>query len=250
MISHRKLETVLNHLLEPHAIKDYCPNGLQVEGRERIRRVVTGVTASQALIDAAVALDADAILVHHGYFWSGEPPQITGMKQRRLKTLLTHDINLFAYHLPLDAHAEVGNNAQLARVLGFSGEGRFGDQQLGWIGRGPEGIERADALALHVQACLGRPVTLLPGDGRPLQRVAWCTGGAQGFFEAAIAAGADAYLTGELSEPQAHYSRETGVAYIACGHHASERYGAQALGERLARDFGLWHRHIDIDNPA
>lgn len=249
-VSRDNLRTHLDQWLEVPRFNDYGPNGLQVEGRACIGRLVTGVTASLALIEAAVAERADALLVHHGLFWRGQDGRVTGWMKQRLARLLAHDINLFAYHLPLDAHAEVGNNAQLARVLGLSGEGRFGDQQLGWIGRAPAGIDRADALALHVQACLGRPVTLLPGDGRPLQRVAWCTGGAQGSFEAAIAAGADAYLTGEISEPQAHYARETGVAYIACGHHASERYGAQALGERLARDFGLWHRHIDIDNPA
>ena len=249
MISHRKLETVLNHLLEPHAIKDYCPNGLQVEGRERIRRVVTGVTASQALIDAAVALDADAILVHHGYFWSGEPPQITGMKQRRLKTLLTHDINLFAYHLPLDAHPELGNNAQLGRVLGWQADQRFGEQDLGFAA--PAAFASAAELAAHVQATLARGVTLVAPEGaHPMRRVAWCTGGAQGFFESAIAAGADAFITGEISEPQTHLARETGVAFIAAGHHATERYGAPAVAAHVAQQLGLEHQFIDIDNPA
>lgn len=249
MISHRKLETVLNHLLEPHAIKDYCPNGLQVEGRERIRRVVTGVTASQALIDAAVALDADAILVHHGYFWSGEPPQITGMKQRRLKTLLTHDINLFAYHLPLDAHSELGNNARLGQELGWQADARFGEQDLGCVAS--VHYDSAEALARHVEQVLGRRATLVqPEGGRRIARVAWCSGGAQGYFEAAIAAGADAFVTGEISEPQAHLARETGVAFIAAGHHATERYGAPAVAAHVAALHGLEHRFIDIDNPA
>ena len=257
MISHRKLESLLNHLLEPHAIKDYCPNGLQVEGRERIRKVVTGVTASQALIDAAVAAGADAILVHHGYFWSGEPAQITGMKQRRLKTLLTHDINLFAYHLPLDVHPEVGNNAQLARLLGLEVQQQLGEQNLLFIGQPahnapPAAFASASALAAHVQTTLQRPVTLIDGlpANTPITRLAWCSGGAQGYFEAAIEAGAQAFITGEISEPQAHYARECGAAFLACGHHATERYGVQALAATVAAQHGLHHIHIDIDNPA
>ncbi|MCK6423999.1 MAG: Nif3-like dinuclear metal center hexameric protein [Burkholderiaceae bacterium] len=240
----------LDRLLEPSRFADYGPNGLQVEGRATVRRLVTGVTASLALIDAAVDAGADAILVHHGLFWRGQDGRVTGWMKQRLARLLAHDINLFAYHLPLDAHPELGNNAQLAAQLGLVGEGRFGDQSLGWLGRPPAGLSDAAALARHVGERLGRPALLLPGDGRPLQRIAWCTGGAQGWFEAAIAAGADAYLTGEVSEPQAHHARETGVAFLACGHHATERYGVQALGAHLAQQLGLEHRHIDIDNPA
>ena len=192
---------------------------------------------------------ADAILVHHGLFWRGQSGCITGWMRQRLAPLLAHGINLFAYHLPLDAHAALGNNAQLGLRLGLVADARFGDQDLGWIGAAA-GVADATALAHRVQQALGRAPLLLPGDGRPLRRVAWCTGGAQGFFDDAIAAGADAFITGELSEPQAHIARETGVAFLACGHHATERYGAPAVGEHLARQFGLAHRFIEIENPA
>ncbi len=249
-MAHRaEIETHLADLLAVDRFKDYGPNGLQVEGRAEVRRVVSGVTASLALIEAAIDLQADAVLVHHGLFWRGQDGRVVGWMRRRLSALLARDISLFAYHLPLDAHAELGNNAQLGRRLGLEADGRFGDQDLGFIGPAA-GASDALALADTVRRQLSREPLLLPGDGRPLRRVAWCTGGAQGYFEAAIAAGADAFLTGEISEPQAHLSRETGVAFLACGHHATERFGAPAVGEHLAARFGLEHRFIDIDNPA
>lgn len=238
--------------LEPGRFQDVGPNGLQVEGRAQVRRLVSGVTASRALIDAAIAFGADAILVHHGLFWRGQSGVVTGWLKQRLQRLLAHDVNLFAYHLPLDAHPTLGNNAQLGQRLGFTPEGdawqRFGEQQLGFLGRSP--CASLPALCAHIEAVLGRTVTAVAGDGRPIRRVAWCSGGAQGYFEAAIAAGADAFVTGEISEPQAHLARECGVAFLACGHHATERYGAAAVGEALAAEFGLEHRFIDIDNPA
>lgn len=242
----------LDTLLQPERFKDYGPNGLQVEGRAQVRKIVSGVTASLALIEAAVAAQADAIFVHHGLFWRGQDGRVTGWMRQRLGLLLAHDINLFAYHLPLDAHPELGNNAQLGRVLGLQGDARFGEQQLGWLGgrAGGEGFADARALAVHVEKALNRPVTLVDSAQRAIKTVAWCTGGAQGYFEAAIAAGADAYITGEISEPQAHYARECGVAYIACGHHASERYGAPAVAAHAAAALGLEHQFIDIDNPA
>jgi dinuclear metal center YbgI/SA1388 family protein len=207
------------------------------------------VTASRALIDAAIRQEADAIFVHHGLFWRGMDGRVTGWMKQRLQRLLAHDINLFAYHLPLDAHPELGNNAQLGRVLGWQADQRFGDQELGFAA--PADFAGAADLAAHVQAVLGRSVTLAePEDARPIRRVAWCTGGAQGFFEAAIAAGADAFLTGEISEPQAHLARETGVAFIAAGHHATERYGAPAVAAHVAAQLGLSHEFIEIDNPA
>ncbi|HQC99670.1 MAG TPA: Nif3-like dinuclear metal center hexameric protein [Aquabacterium sp.] len=249
MAQRSEIESHLAALLAVDRFKDYGPNGLQVEGRAEVRRLVSGVTASLALIEAAVADGADAILVHHGLFWRGQSGCITGWMRQRVALLLAHGINLFAYHLPLDAHPDLGNNAQLGARLGLRADARFGDQDLGCIGAAGAGLD-ALSLAQQVQAALGRAPVLLPGDGRPLKRIAWCTGGAQGFFEAAIAAGADAYLTGELSEPQAHIARETGVAFLACGHHATERYGAPALGEHLARQFGLEHRFIEIENPA
>ncbi|KDB52137.1 hypothetical protein X805_22660 [Sphaerotilus natans subsp. natans DSM 6575] len=240
----------MDRLLESGRFSDYGPNGLQVEGRRRVRRVVSGVTASLALIEAAAAEGADAIVVHHGLFWRGQDGRVTGWMKRRLAALLAHDISLYAYHLPLDAHPEVGNNARLGAELGLTVEGSFGDKALGLIGAPAGGPCALADLTARVQATLGRAPVVAPGDGRPVRRVAWCTGGAQGYFEAAIAAGADVYLTGEISEPQAHIARETGCAFLACGHHATERYGARALGERLAAEFGLQHRFIDLDNPA
>lgn len=251
-IDRAQLLAALDSELQPERFRDYGPNGLQVEGRRTIRHLVSGVTASRALIEAAIADGADALLVHHGLFWRGQDGRVTGWMKQRLALLLAHDVNLLAYHLPLDAHPSLGNNARLGQVLGLRDEGRFGDQELGWIGGRADGeaFAGAQALADHVQQVLGRPVTLVAGSHAPVRRIAWCTGGAQGYFEAAIAAGAEAYLTGEISEPQAHYARECGVSYLACGHHATERYGAPALGAAVAARLGLTHRFIDIDNPA
>lgn len=243
-------------LLAPGRFKDYGPNGLQVEGRPIVRKIVSGVTASRALIEAAIRADADAIFVHHGLFWRGQSGCVTGWMKQRLGLLLGDDVNLFAYHLPLDAHPELGNNAQLGLQLGLVAHagvnGRFGEQELGFLGarENGEGFADAKALATHVEGVLKRPVTLLDTAKRPIKTIAWCTGGAQGYFEAAIAAGADAFITGEISEPQAHYAREMGVAFLACGHHATERYGAQAVAGHVAAQLGLQHEFIDIDNPA
>ena len=248
MVDRATLEGMLDGLLQPAAFKDYGPNGLQVEGRAEVRRLVSGVTASLALIDAAIEAGADAILVHHGLFWRGQDGRLTGWLRQRVARLMAHDINLFAYHLPLDAHGELGNNAQLGLRLGLVADTRFGDQDLGFAA--PATDATLDALAARVAGALQRAPLVLPGDGRPLRRVAWCTGGAQGYFEAAIAAGADAFLTGEISEPQAHLARETGVAFLACGHHATERYGAPAVGAHVAAQLGLAHHFIEIDNPA
>jgi dinuclear metal center YbgI/SA1388 family protein len=252
MATRQQLQQGFDRLLQPERFKDFGPNGLQVEGRDEVRRIVSGVTASHALIDAAVQAKADAIFVHHGLFWRGQDGRVTGWMKQRLGLLLAHDINLFAYHLPLDAHPELGNNAQLGQRLGLVPQGRFGEQDLGWIGGRSDGGSFADApaLARQVEQALGRSVTLVVGAGGPVRSVAWCTGGAQGFFEAAIAAGADAFITGEISEPQAHYARECGVSYLAAGHHATERYGAPAVAAHVAAELGLEHSFIDIDNPA
>lgn len=244
-----ELVEYLDGLLEPGKFRDYCPNGLQVEGRPAVRRVVAGVTASQALLDAAVACDADAILVHHGYFWKGEDARVTGLRKRRLGTLLAHDINLLAYHLPLDAHPVLGNNAQLASRLGWQPDGRFGEQDIAWLGRSTD-QEDAFSLAARVGRVLGREPLLVGGSARPVRRIAWCSGGAQGYFEQAIALGVDAYISGEISEQTVHLARESGVAYLACGHHATERYGVQALAAHLAENCGLDCRFVDIDNPV
>ena len=251
-VSRQHLLDVCNALLQPERFKDYGPNGLQVEGRAQVQHIVSGVTASRALIDAAIEAKADAIFVHHGLFWRGQDGTVTGWMKQRLQRLLAHDINLLAYHLPLDAHPELGNNAQLGQRLGLQAEQSFGEQALGLLGASTHGHSWADvhALAAHVQACVSRTPVVVPGDGRALRRIAWCTGGAQGYFEAAIAAGADAFITGEISEPQAHLARETGVAFLACGHHATERYGAPAVAAHVAAKLGLTHQFIDIDNPA
>lgn len=254
--SRQALLAAFDLLLEPDKFKDYGPNGLQVEGRASIRKIVSGVTASQALIDAAIAAQADAIFVHHGLFWRGQSGCITGWMRARLGALIEANVNLFAYHLPLDAHPTLGNNAQLGARLGlqaFDGTaGRFGDNSLGWMGHWPAHPDgcSSEQLAEHLSSTLHRPmVQIFKGSGA-IKKVAWCTGGAQGFFEDAIAAGADAYVTGEVSEPQVHYARECNVAYFACGHHATERYGAPAVAAHVAAQLGLAHEFIDIDNPA
>ncbi|CDM42045.1 Nif3-like dinuclear metal center hexameric protein [Ectopseudomonas oleovorans] len=236
--------------LNASRISDYCPNGLQVEGRPQVSRIVSGVTASQTLIEAAIEAKADVLLVHHGYFWKGENPCVTGMKQRRLKALLAHDISLLAYHLPLDVHPEVGNNVQLARQLGIVVEGPLEPENprtVGLVGSLAEPMSAAD-FARHIQQVLGREPLLVAGDGL-IRRVGWCTGGGQGYIDQAIAAGVDLYLTGEASEQTFHSARENGVSFIAAGHHATERYGVQALGDYLARRFALEHLFIDCPNP-
>ncbi len=252
MIERAELLTAFDTLLQPERFRDYGPNGLQVEGRAKVQKVVSGVTASRALIEAAIAAKADAMFVHHGLFWRGQDGRVTGWMKQRLALLLAHDINLFAYHLPLDAHPELGNNAQLGLQLGLVGQSRFGEQDLGWLGGRADGgaFDSAQALSEHLNFILNRPVTLVDNAQVAIKKIAWCSGGAQSYFEAAIAAGADAFITGEISEPQAHLARECGVAYLACGHHASERYGAPAVAAQVAAQFGLAHAFIDIDNPA
>lgn len=231
-------------------ISDYCPNGLQIEGRPQVRRIVSGVTASQALVDAAVEAQADVLLVHHGYFWKGENPCITGMKQRRMKTLLSNDISLLAYHLPLDVHPEVGNNVQLAAQLEITVEGPLDPddpRSVGLLGSLREPMSPRD-FARRVQEVLGREPLLVEGP-ELIRRVGWCTGGGQGYIDQAIAAGVDLYLTGEASEQTFHSARENGISFIAAGHHATERYGVQALGDYLARRFAIEHLFIDCPNP-
>ncbi|HOI67977.1 MAG TPA: Nif3-like dinuclear metal center hexameric protein [Thiomonas arsenitoxydans] len=242
------LQGEIDTYLDCARFTDYCPNGLQVEGREEIARIVTGVTASLALIERAIALRADALLVHHGYFWRGEDPRIIRQKRKRLGLLLAADLNLFAYHLPLDAHGEVGNNVMLARRLGWSVQGRFGKQQLGCLGSAPQAT--IGQLAHAVARDLGRtPLVVGEGDA-PVGTLAWCTGGAQDWIEDAWAAGARTFVSGEISEPTAHFAREMGITYLACGHHATERDGIRALGDYLAAHYGLDHVFIDLDNPA
>ncbi|MBK9446046.1 MAG: Nif3-like dinuclear metal center hexameric protein [Betaproteobacteria bacterium] len=244
-----ELARYLDETLETARFRDYCPNGLQVEGVAEVQRIVTGVTASQALIDAAIARGADTLLVHHGWFWKGEDGRITGLRKARIARLLAHDINLFAYHLPLDAHPELGNNAQLAAQLGWLPDGRFGEQDIAWLGRLAV-PQTAGELAQAIAAGLGRSPQLIGDATRPVARIGWCSGGAQGYFEQAIALGVDAYISGEISEQTVHLARESGVAYLAAGHHATERFGAKALAAHLAARFGLDCEFVDIDNPV
>ncbi|CNG98581.1 putative hydrolase-oxidase [Yersinia aldovae] len=243
-----ELETLLNNQLNTLAFQDYAPNGLQVEGRPEVKRIITGVTASQALLDAAVEQQADAILVHHGYFWKNEPVVVRGMKRNRLKTLLTNDINLYGYHLPLDAHPELGNNAQLAKLLSIKVLGEiepllpYGEFSLPL---------NAVILRERLETLLGRRV-LHCSDQAPadIRRIAWCTGGGQGYIQQAAEFGVDAFITGEVSEQTIHIAREMGVNFYAAGHHATERYGIKALGEWLAAQHQLEVIFIDIPNPA
>lgn len=244
-----ELRDYIGSLLEVSRFRDYCPNGVQVEGRAEVRRIATGVSASQRLLEAATAWEADAILVHHGYFWRNEEAAVTGIKKRRLGYLLRHDISLLAYHLPLDAHAELGNNAQLAKRLGLVEQGRFGEQDIacyGVLGQ-PQTLEEFSA---HITNTLQRVPQVIGKRERTIRRIAWCSGAAQGYFEQAAALGVDAFLTGEISEQNVHVAHEAGVAFISAGHHATERYGIQALGEHLASQFGLEHYFFDQDNPV
>ncbi len=243
-----ELRDYIASLLEPDRFRDYCPNGVQVEGRAEVRRIASGVTASQRLLKAATAWNADAILVHHGYFWRNEDAAITGIKKQRIAYLLQYDVSLLAYHLPLDAHAELGNNAQLGQRLGFMEHGRFGEQGIACNGELVQ-AQTLVQLTWKIAHSLQR-TPLVIGEGDPtIRRIAWCTGAAQGYFEAAIALGVDAFLTGEISEQNVHMAQETGVIFIAAGHHATERYGVQALGAHLAEHFGIEHQFFDLENP-
>ncbi len=252
MVALNELVSYTNDLLQADRFSDYCPNGLQVEGRSVVSTIVTGVTASMALLEAAHAAGADAVLVHHGYFWKGEDACVHGMKRARLRQLLTTDTSLLAWHLPLDAHPELGNNAQLARVLDLRQNGVFGDgggMELACAGE-PAGPVTAGELQDRIERALGRSPQHIGGRASVIRRIGWCTGAAQSYIEAAAAHGLDAFISGEISEQTVHVARECGIHYFAAGHHATERYGVQALGEHLAKQFGLTHRFIDIDNPV
>lgn len=250
-VSTTTLLAALDKYLDAASISDYCPNGLQVQGRPQIKRLVTGVTASQALIDAAIEQQADAILVHHGYFWKGENPCIVGMKHCRIKSLIQHDINLLAYHLPLDIHPEVGNNALLGKLLGLNVTGPLeanNPRSVGLIGELDNPMTSQEFAQLIEQKLARTPLVI--DCEKPIRTVAWCTGGAQGYIEHAIAAGVDAFITGEISEHSTHSALENGISYFSAGHHATERYGVQALGEWIAERFGIEHQFIDCPNPV
>ena len=236
-------------LLQPERYADYCPNGLQIEGESNVNKIVTGVTASMALLQAAKAARADAVLVHHGYFWKNEDAAIVGIKRNRIKFLLENNISLLAYHLPLDAHPDLGNNAQLAKKLEIDVQGWAGTQGL--IGFGELGRALSlDEFSVQIHTKLQHKPLVLGDKGKQVQRVAWCTGGAQGYMQEAIDLGVDVFISGEVSEQNYHLAQESGVAYIAAGHHATERYGVQALGAHLASQFGVAHEYIEIENPV
>ncbi|OZI55146.1 Nif3-like dinuclear metal center hexameric protein [Bordetella genomosp. 5] len=255
-IETRALAAWLDDTLQASRFRDYCPNGLQVEGKSKIGHIITGVTASEALLRAAIERGADAVLVHHGWFWKNEDARVRGPKRTRLALTLAHDLNVFGYHLPLDAHPTLGNNAQLARVLGLEPARRddgapltCGPDNLVWLGSAP-GVATLGELAAQVQSRLGREPLVVGNAGQPVGRVAWCTGGAQGMMADAVDAGATIYITGEASEPTTHLARETATGFIGAGHHATERYGVQALGEAVAEAFDIRVEFIDIDNPV
>ncbi len=243
------LNNYLNILLQPERFSDYCPNGLQVEGKPEISKIVTGVTASYALLEAALQANADAVLVHHGYFWRGEALPIIGIKKRRIQFLLQHEINLFAYHLPLDMHAELGNNVMLAKQLGLKVTAWAGEKNMLALAELHQ-IQTLQAFATNIEAKLNRKPQVIGDLQKPIKRIALCTGAAQGYIEQAVEAGADCYISGEISEQTVHVARESGMSYISAGHHATERYGIQALGEHLAQKFDLQHKFIDIENPV
>ncbi|WJG07870.1 Nif3-like dinuclear metal center hexameric protein [Aliiglaciecola sp. LCG003] len=251
-ITNQALLHYLNDLLKPARLKDYGPNGLQVEGKQHINKIITGVTASQQLIDYAISQQADAIFVHHGYFWRGEDPCIRGMKRNRLKALLTHDINLFGYHLPLDIHPQLGNNAQLAKLLDIETTGGLeldNPVSVAMQGIFAQPISLA-ALEAKVTTVLQRKPLVVDGGEHQIKTVAWCTGGGQSFIEMAAEQGIDAFITGEASEQTVHTAREMNIHFIAAGHHATERYGAKAIALHLSQQFDLETEFVDVDNPV
>ena len=250
-ISLTALMNKLDEEFQPGLFRDYCPNGLQVEGKQDINRIVTGVTACQALIDKAVELKADAVFVHHGYFWKGEDATITGMKRRRIQTLLEHNISLIVYHLPLDGHPVMGNNAQLASLMNWTTEGGMETtpRPVGSWGKTAK-TQTVKALSEQLQQQLGREPLVIEGGSHDIKTIAWCTGGAQKMIEDADALGVDAYVSGEISESTVHFARENGIHYFSAGHHATERYGVQAVGAWLEQTFGIEHIFVDIASPV
>jgi dinuclear metal center YbgI/SA1388 family protein len=249
MVKLNELTHYTQQLMHVERFKDYCPNGLQVEGRQDILKIVSGVTASMALLEAAHKANADLILVHHGYFWRNEDARIVGIKRNRIAYLMKNDLNLLAYHLPLDAHAEFGNNVQLGKLLGFNPVNYAGEEDLVAYAELETPIILGDFL-LRVENCLQRSPMCIGDRNKLIKKVAWCTGAAQSYIETAAALGADVFISGEISEQTTHQALEMGVAYVAAGHHATERYGVKALGEHLAGKFDLEHEFIDIDNPV
>lgn len=251
-VQRETLETYLNDELRINHFKDYCPNGLQVQGKSAIKIVVTGVTACLELIEQAALLQADAIVVHHGWFWKNDDVRIVRQLHARLKKMLAHDMSLFAYHLPLDQHPTLGNNVQLAAQLGFDVKGQSPENTMVWFGK-PQVVGRKmtlEGLTQNIAQQLGRTPTVIGDPHTTIKKVAWCTGAAQAYIQDAAELGADVYISGEISEQTAHFARELGIAYISAGHHATESFGVQAVGAHLAKVFGIRHIHVDVPNPA
>ena len=251
MISRDELANYLADYLACDQFSDYAPNGLQVEGRANINQICTAVTASEEIINKAAAMQADVLLVHHGYFWKGESPVICGMKRRRIGSLIAHDMNLFAYHLPLDCHPDVGNNACFAELLEVDSvvahtAGKTANLLWSGVLAHPQS---APEFSTYLTQKLKREPILVSGTDKPICRIAWCTGAAQDFIEDAYQVGVDAYISGEISERTYYQAQELGINYFACGHHATERYGIQALGHHLSARFNLRHQFIDSVNP-
>jgi dinuclear metal center YbgI/SA1388 family protein len=249
MVGINELNHYTQQLMQVDRFKDYSPNGLQVEGKNEIVKIVTGVTASMALLIAAQQAGADLILVHHGYFWRNEDARIVGIKRKRLKFILEHDLNLMAYHLPLDAHAQLGNNVQLGNVLGIEAAAYDAKNDLVAYGYLKQAMKLKDFVR-HVEILLQRPALFIGDSEKMVQKIAWCTGAAQSYMDSVITSNADVFISGEISEQTTHQALESGVAFIAAGHHATERYGINALGEHLAEKFNLKHEFIDINNPV
>jgi len=252
MVQITELVSYTDNLLEISKFKDYCPNGLQVEGCHEINSIISGVTASAALLDVAIEKEVDAIIVHHGYFWKNEDMRIIGIKRNRLQKLLSAEINLIAYHLPLDAHPIYGNNVQLGQILGLTTRGLFGNGQgtdLAMYGELAAPMS-AEEFSGYINAQLGRPPLHIAGNRKHIKTIGWCTGGAQSYIDNAAQLGLDAYLSGEISEQTVHIARESGTHFFAAGHHATERYGVKALGSHLADKFNLEYEFVDIDNPV
>ncbi len=252
MVALSELVQYCDTLLDVGAYQDYCPNGLQIEGKDEVRSIVAGVSASQALIDAALEQEADLLLVHHGYFWKGEAGPITGIKRNRIRALLANDISLLAYHLPLDGHPELGNNAQLGKLWGIECEGRFGNGPnggLGMFGSLPQTMPLSE-LVQFIGGSLQREPLVIEGGDHPIRRVGWCSGAAQDYIEAAAEQGLDAFISGEISEPTVHAARELGIHYLSAGHHATERLGVQALGVQISDYFSLKYQFVEITNPV
>ena len=251
MVKLFELERYINEFLEVGKFDDYAPNGVQVEGKAEVKRIVTGVTACKSLIEEALEEEADLILVHHGYFWRGEDQRIVGMKARRLELLLKNQLSMMAYHLPLDAHPTVGNNEQLAARLGVVVDGVFGSGRvpLAVYGNLEESMS-IHAFTEHVASCVGREPLVIDAGVQNVESVGICTGAAQGYITDAIGLGLDAYITGEISENTVHVAREMGINFFSAGHHATEKFGVCALGDHLSEKFGIEHTFIDIDNPV